>query len=94
MADQFVEEQTGLEEVKKIDFERFMFGDFGSRRRKAPVLNEIESTNTEEESPSIPQKASKPQNLKRKNTVSGKFIISRYWEDNNMCEFWVRRISS
>jgi hypothetical protein len=94
MGDQFVEEQKMQEKGKKIDFERFMFGDLGPRRRKAPILNDIESDNTLEESPAPTKKISKPHNLKRKNSVSGKFIISRYWDDNNMCEFWVRRLSS
>ncbi len=96
MADLFEEEaQSTKEKDEKFDFGKFMFGDLGLRRRKSPILNDIESSaNTLEESPEIPQKSSKPQNLKCKNTVSGKFIISRYWDDNNMCEFRARRISS
>ncbi|WP_342430917.1 hypothetical protein [Neobacillus sp. FSL H8-0543] len=88
------ETQDAQEEVKKFDFGKFMFGELGLRRRKDLKPNDMESDNTLEESPSTTQNISKPQNLRRKNTVSGNFIISRYWDDNNMWEFRVRRKTS
>ena len=95
MGDLIAEEaKNGQEDVKKFNFGKFMFGDLGSRRRMTPKPTEIESENTLDESPATTRKASKPQNLRCKNTISGIFIISRYWDDNNMWEFRVRRKSS